>query len=172
MATTSTSSRPVVGILFIIAGALALLTLLFAYVAPGSLPSWIPPLTSLALGIGLLLMALSRSMNVLERVAFIVGAVGWLLLGLNGLTGGALAGLTTVALILALVGSLAAGILVWVHSTFTRATNLWFLIAMIITAIFVLNQLLPFAAGVLATLLVLLFGAGLVVAGFFILQRK
>jgi hypothetical protein len=171
MATTSTSSRPAVGVLFIIAGALALLTLLFAYVAPGSLPSWLPPFTSLALGVGLLLMGLSRSMNLLERVAFIVGAVGWLLLGINGLVGG-LGALVTVALILALVGSLAAGILVWIHSTFTRSTNLWFLIAMIITAIFVLNQLLPFAAGVIATLLVLLFGASLVVAGFFILRRK
>ena len=171
MATTTTSSRPVVGILFIVAGALALLTLLIAYVAPGSLPSWIAPLTSLALGVGLLLMGLSKSMNVLERVAFIVGAVGWLLLGINGLVGG-LGALVTVALILALVGSLAAGILVWIHSTFTRRTNLWFLIAMIITAIFVLNQLLPFATGIIATLLVLLFGASLVVAGFFILRRK
>jgi hypothetical protein len=172
MATTTTSSRPLVGILFIIAGALALLTLLLAYVAPGALPSWFPPLTSLALGVGLLLMGLSRSMNVLERVAFIVGAVGWILLALNGFTGGGLGGVITVALILALVGSLAAGILVWIHSTFTRRTNLWFLIAMIITAIFVLNQLLPFAAGIIATLLVLLFGASLVVAGFFILRRK
>ena len=161
-----------VGILFIVAGALALLTLLIAYVAPGSLPSWIAPLTSLALGVGLLLMGLSKSMNVLERVAFIVGAVGWILLALNGLTGGGLGGVITLALILALIGSLAAGILVWIHSTFTRRTNLWFLIAMIITAIFVLNQLLPFASGIIATLLVLLFGAALVVAGFFILRRK
>jgi uncharacterized membrane protein HdeD (DUF308 family) len=172
MATTTTSSRPVVGILLIVAGALALLTLLLSYVAPGPALGWFGVLTSLALGVALLLMALSKSMNVLERVAFIVGAVGWLLLGLNGLTSGALAGIVTVALILALVGSLAAGILVWVHSTFTRRTNLWFLIAMIITAIFVLNQLLPFATGIIATLLVLLFGAALVVAGFFVLRRK
>jgi hypothetical protein len=116
-------------------------------------------------------MGLSRSMNLLERVAFIVGAVGWLLLGINGLVGG-LGALVTVALILALVGSLAAGILVWIHSTFTRSTNLWFLIAMIVAAVFLLNQLLPFAAGVIATLLVLLFGASLVIAGFFILRRR
>lgn len=170
MATTRTSSRPIVGILFIIAGALALLALLLSLVAPASAPSWLSLLIYLALGVAFLLMGLSKSMNVLERVAFIVGAVGWLLLALNGLV--ALSGVVTLALILALVGSLAAGILVWVHSTFTRRTNLWFLVAMIITAIFVLNLLVPFATGALYTVLLLLFGASLVVAGFFILRRK
>jgi hypothetical protein len=58
------------------------------------------------------------------------------------------------------------------HSTFTRRTNLWFLIAMIITAIYLLNLLLGFAAGAINTLLVLLFGVALVVVGFFILRRK
>ena len=171
MATTRTSSRPLVGILFIIAGALTLLALLLSLVAPASAPSWLALLTYLALGVAFLLMALSKSMNVLERVAFIVGAVGWFLLALNGLVGG-LGGLVTLALILALVGSLAAGILVWMHSTFTRRTNLWFLIAMIVTAVFVLNLLVHFATGALGTVLVLLFGAALVVAGFFILRRK
>ena len=170
MATTRTSSRPLVGILFIIAGALTLLALLLVLVVPASVPSWLSLLTYLALGVGFLLMGLSKSMNVLERVAFIVGAVGWLLLALNGLVG--LGSVVTLALILALVGSLAAGILVWIHSTFTRRTNLWFLIAMIVTAVFVLNLLVPFATGALNTVLVLLFGAALVVAGFFILRRK
>ncbi|MEO6115818.1 MAG: hypothetical protein ABIP33_05490 [Pseudolysinimonas sp.] len=167
--TTQTSSRPLVGILFIVAGALALLDLLLAYVAPGAPLRWFGLLTDLALGVAFLLMGLSKAMNILERVAFIVGAVGWLLLALNGLV--SIGGLFTVAVVLALVGSLAAGILVWVHSTFTRSTNLWFLIAMIVVAIFLLNVLLPFAAGVIATLLVLLFGAALVIAGFFILRR-
>ena len=170
MATTTTSSRPLVGILFIIAGALALLTLLLAYVAPGAPLTWFGLLTDLALAVGFLLMALSKAMNILERVAFIVGAVGWFLIALNSLT--SIGGLFTVAVVLALVGSLAAGILVWIHSTFTRSTNLWFLIAMIVVAIFLLNVLLPFATGIIATLLVLLFGASLVVAGFFILRRK
>ena len=170
MATTQTSSRPLVGILFIVAGALALLVLLLAYVAPGAPITWLGLLTDLALGVAFLLMGLSKAMNTLERVAFIVGAVGWLLLALNGLV--SLGGLVTVAVILALVGSLAAGILVWVHSTFTRRTNLWFLIAMIVAAIFLLNALLPFATGAIDTVLILLFGAALVIAGFFILQRK
>ncbi|HEY4268569.1 MAG TPA: hypothetical protein VGM94_10305 [Galbitalea sp.] len=169
MATTRTSSRPIVGILFIIAGALVLLGLLLHYAAPTAAPTWLSLLVYLALGVAFLLMALSKSMNVLERVAYIVGAVGWLLLALNGLV--ALSTLVTVAMILALVGSLAAGILVWMHSTFTRQTNLWFLIAMIITAVYVLNLLVPFATGALGTVLVLLFGAALVVAGFFVLRR-
>jgi hypothetical protein len=171
MATARTSSRPIVGILFIIAGALTLLALLLLYVAPSSAPSWLSLLTFLALAVGFVLMALSKSMNILERIAFIVGAVGWLMLALSSLAGG-LRGLVTLALILALVGSLAAGILVWMHSTFTRRTNLWFLIAMIITAIYLLNLLLGFAAGAINTLLVLLFGVALVVVGFFILRRK
>lgn len=170
MATTRTSSRPVVGILFIVAGALTLLALLLSYVAPGAAPSWFSLLTFLALGIAFLLMALSKSLNTLERVAFIVGAVGWFILVLISLA--AIGGLLTLALILALVGSLGAGILVWQHSTFTRRTNLWFLIAMIITAIYLLNLLLPFVPGVLSVLLVLLFGAALVIAGYFVLQRK
>ncbi|MEO7720401.1 MAG: hypothetical protein ABIS08_00630 [Pseudolysinimonas sp.] len=167
MVTTKTSPRPLVGILFIIAGALALLGLLLAYVTPGTPLSWLGLITDLALGIAFVLMALSKSMNVLERIAFIVGAVGWLLLAL----GGFVSGLTTVALVLALVGSLAAGILVWMHSTFTRSTNMWFLVAMIIVAIFLLSLLLHFAVGVIATLLVILFGVALIIAGFFILRR-
>jgi hypothetical protein len=55
------------------------------------------------------LTLLGKSMNVLERVDFIVGAVGWLLLALNGLLPG-FGALVTVALILALIGNLAAGI--------------------------------------------------------------
>jgi LPXTG-motif cell wall-anchored protein len=171
MARARTSPRPIAGLLFIIAGALTLLALLLFYVAPGSVPSWLSVLTFLALGAGFLLMALSKSMNTLERVAFIVGAVGWLLLVLNSVAG-VLGGLVAVALILALVGSLAVGILVWMHSTFTRRTNLWFLIAMIITAIYVLNLLLGFATGATNTLVVLLFGVALAVAGFFIVRRK
>ena len=168
MANTVTSRRPIVGILLIVAGALVLIGLLFSLVAPAMSGAWLGFLTDVALGLAFLFLALSRASDLLLRIAFIVALVGWFLLALISIIPG-LGGISILALILALVGSLGSGILVFIHSTFSRPTNIWFLVAMIVTALYILAGLAGNSFG-LGVVLALVWGASLVVAGFFVVR--
>jgi hypothetical protein len=172
MATTrSTPNRPVVGYLFLLAGALTLIGVLLGLVAKGVNTSWLGFLTDAALAIAFLLLFLGRTGDILTRAAFIVAAVGWALLAVNIFVN--LGALAAVALVVAFVGSLVAGILVFLRRLFSRRANLWFLLAMIFGAIIILNALGGnFLVGILNLIVVVVYGVLLVVGGLFIAQRR
>jgi hypothetical protein len=172
MATTrSTPNRPVVGYLFLLAGALTLLGVVLNYAAKGANLGWLGTLTDAALAVAFLFLFLGRTADLLARVAFIVAAVGWALIAIGNL-GVTLGLLALVAVVLALVGSLVAGILVFQRRIFSRRANLSFLLAMIFAALIILNTIANNFFGVLVGVIVVVYGVLLVVAGLFIAQRR
>jgi hypothetical protein len=168
-AARATTRRSLISYFTIIAGALFALDALLSLAAPGGL-SWPIDLAELVLAASFVVVALTVSLTTLGTVAFWVGAVGWFLLAVIGLVG-SLGVLGVIAAIAAMLGSLVAGILVYQRSTYSRRANVVFLAAMILAALFCLGFFLPFP-GVLETIIALLFGAALIVAGVFILQKR
>jgi hypothetical protein len=172
MATSRTAqNRPLVSWLFIIAGALLLIEFIFTLVAPTMTSSWLLFLAFAALAVAFALLAPSRSADLLLKVAFVVAAVGWALLALAEVIPG-FGTVLSIASVLALVGTLVAGILVFLRHFFTRNADIAFLIAAIAGALLLLDDIrhgiLP---SVLVTILTVLFGALLVVTGV-VMQRR
>ncbi len=161
--------RPLISYLTIIAGALIALAALLNLIGVGAL-SWLYPIGEIVLGVSFIVIALTVSLTLLARVAFWVGGVAWVLIGLISFVPG-LGVFVTILDILALVASLLAGILVFIHSTFARRGNLVYLIAMIIIALILLLALVSMG-GLFIGVLTLIFGAALIVAGVFILQNR
>ena len=171
MATTrTTSNRSVLSWLFIVAGVLVLLNILFAHVAPKVSGAWWDFFAFVALAVAFLLLFLWRTVTLL-RVAFIVAAVGWAVHAIS-LVANLGSGIDKVALVLALVGGLVAGIIVFMRHVFTRNADLAFLIAMIVGAIYLLGLLVAFLSGTLATIVAILFAVLLVVSGFLIQRHR
>lgn len=161
--------RPLIAYLTIIAGALIALAALLNLFGVGAL-FWLYPIGEILLGASFIAIAATVSLTLLARVAFWVGGIAWVLIGLVTFVPG-LGVLVTVLDIIALVASLLAGILVFIHSTFARRGNLVYLVAMIIIALILLLALVSLG-GLFVGVLTLIFGAALVVAGVFILQNR
>jgi hypothetical protein len=161
--------RPLIAYLTIIAGALIALAALLNLFGVGAL-FWLYPIGEIVLGASFIAIAATVSLTLLARVAFWVGGIAWVLIGLVTFVPG-LGVLVTVLDIIALVASLLAGILVFIHSTFARRGNLVYLVAMIIIALILLLALVSLG-GLFVGVLTLIFGAALIVAGVFILQNR
>jgi hypothetical protein len=69
---------------------------------------------------------------------------------------------------------LVAGVAVYQRKAFAGRANDFFLLAMVITAVYLFTEIvpLPWLSVQIAVLLTLIWGASLVLAGLFILQRK
>ena len=82
--------------------------------------------------------------------------------------------ITEVGVVLALLGSLVAGFVVYSRHSFGRRADSFFLLAMILTALYLLVQIvpLPWLSSVVVVLLSLFWGAALLLAGLFVLQRR
>ena len=170
MATTRTSGgRSLVGWFFLAAGVVYLLGILFAHVATSLASGWWDFFAFALLAIGMFLLFLWRT-DLLLRIAFIVGAVGWALLAIGSVA--ALGGLTTLAIILALVGTLVAGIMVILRHTFTRNADLAFLLMAIFAALVLLATWVAFLGGTLGVIIAVIFGILLIVSGLFIQRRR
>jgi hypothetical protein len=170
MATTRTSNSRTVGWLFVVAGVLYLLELLLSHVGhSGKLDSWLLFFAYAVLAVGFVLLFLWRSVDILLRVAFIVAAVGWAILAIAAVAsvGG---GLVVIGEILALIGTLVAGITVFMRGIFTRRGALAFLIFAILAALLLLLALTGFLASI-AFVLAILFGVALVITGVLVARR-
>jgi hypothetical protein len=124
------------------------------------------------LAVGFFLLFLWRTSTLL-RVAFIVAAVGWALLAIGSLTSlGTTVG--TIATLLALIGTLVAGILVFVRHLFTRNADIVFLLLAIFAALLLLGVIpgITFLAGAIGLVFAIIFGVLLVAAGLFIQRRR
>ena len=170
MATTRTSGgSSLVGWFFLASGIVYLLGLLFNNVVHVLVGPWWDFFAFALLAIGLFLLFLWRT-DLLLRIAFIVAAVGWALLAIGSVA--ALGGLVTLAIILALIGTLVAGILVFLRHLFTRNADIVFLLMAIFAALVLLAAWVSFLGGTLGVIIAVIFGILLVVSGVFIQRRR
>jgi hypothetical protein len=173
MATTRTSAgSSLVGWFFLAAGVIYLLGLLFNNIVHVLTGSWWDFFAFALLAIGFFLLFLWRT-GTLLRVAFIVAAVGWALLAIGEVAAlGTAVG--TIATLLALIGTLVAGILVFVRHLFTRNADIAFLLLAIFAALSLLGVIpgVTFLAGTIGLIFAIIFGILLVVAGLFIQRRR
>jgi hypothetical protein len=78
----------------------------------------------------------------------------------------------TIGVVLALVGTLLSGIVGIIQHVYSRAADLWYLLASIVVAVVLFNQLHGFLSGTLALIVSGLYGLLLLLAGIFIALRK
>jgi len=167
---STTANRPVVAWLFILAGALFLLYLLIHLAVPHLVSTWFFFFADAALAIAFLFLFIGRSKSLILRAAWIVGAVGWAILAIENVAGlGSV--VSILGIILALVGSLVAGILVFLRHVFNRRADLAFLLAMIFVALDLLQAWTGFLPGVIDLIVVIVYSVLLVVTGV-VLQRR
>jgi hypothetical protein len=170
MATTRTSGgSSLVGWFFLASGIVYLLGLLFAHIAPAISSGWWDFFAFLLLAVGFFLLFLWRT-DLILRIAFIVAAIGWVLLAIGSVA--TLSGIGTLAVILALVGTLVAGILVFVRHLFTRNADIVFLLMAIFAALLLLAAWVSFLTGTLGLIIAIIFGILLIVSGLFIQRRR
>jgi hypothetical protein len=170
MTTTAPERRPIVGLLIALAGLLAGISLIVVLVASATPGAWIVVITDAALFVAFLFLFIGRSTGMIARVFFLIAAIGWLLLAIGGAV--TLGVLLTVGVILALAGTLIGGILAFTGKIFGRTANIVFLLAAIVVAIVLFNQLVPFLGGTIAIIVVALYALLLLVSGILIAARR
>jgi hypothetical protein len=173
MATTRKSrGSSLVGWFFLAAGIVLLLGILITHIAPTIASAWFAFFAFAFIAVGLFLLFLWRT-SLLLRVAFIVGAVGWALLAI-GSVAPLVSALANIGGVLALIGTLVAGILVFVRHLFTRNADILFLLMAIFAALVLLSELgwVAFLGGTLGSIIVVIFGALLLASGWFIQRRR
>jgi len=171
MATTrTTGGRSLVGWFVLAAGVVYLLGILFSHIATTLASGWWNFFAFALLAVGLFLLFLWRTSTLL-RVAFIVGAVGWALLAINSVAALGTA-VVTIATLLALIGTLVAGILAFMRHTFTRNADLAFLLMAIFAALVLLAVWATFLGGTLGLIIAIIFGILLIVSGLLIQRRR
>jgi hypothetical protein len=169
MATVSAPNRSIIAWLFIVGGALQIIG---AIVQATNSGNWgaIYAISNIPIGVAFVLMALWLGTSTIARVAYVIAAVGWLLLALTSLITIPITG--TLGLIIAAVGSIFAGVVVYTGKVFSIRASVTFLVAMILGAVELLASQIPGFPGFFETLLVILFGAALIGAGFLSLRSR
>jgi hypothetical protein len=149
------------GILILAGVLLAVLDIQFA---------WAFELSALALAVAFGAIGLAE--EGVMRLAFAGAAVGWVLVAATGFATGEAGVFGTVGEFIAAVGGLAGGILAFRKGTFGRRADLLFLIAMIITVVYLADTFHTFMPLIGYIILAALWGASLVVASILILRRR
>ena len=163
MAALSNSRRGAAGIALIVSGALFVLALVIQ-LAGQSLPLVIV-LAEVALVIALVILALGAVNNRLVQVALFAAAVGWAIIAIAGLGVIAIpATVVTIAAVVAAVGGVVGAIVLYTGKEISNRPAIVFIVAMILGALFLLGLGIV-SLGSLATIVLLLFGLALIVAG-------
>lgn len=160
--------RRIVGYSLFAAGVLILAGVLLALLAIQF--AWAFELSALALAVAFGAIGLAE--EGVKRLAFAGAAVGWVLVAATGFATGEAGVFGTVGEFIAAVGGLAGGILAFRKGTFGRRANLLFLIAMIITVVYLADTFHTFLPLIGYIILAALWGASLVVASILILRRR
>jgi hypothetical protein len=176
MTTTTPAKRPVVGLLFALAGLLATLSLIFSLVHASVGGVWFGIITDIAITLGFLLLTLGRGSGTIARLFFAIATVGWAILAINGILASVGAGnLGTffyVGVYLALGGSLLGGIFAFAGKIFSRVANSVFLLATLLMALVLLNVLVPYLSGSVADAVIGIYAILLLLAGILIAVRR
>lgn len=159
----------IVGWLLIAGGALQILGAIFAWVGGGD-ASAIFMLSNAAIGVVFILLAMWSASTDLARVAYIIGAIGWLLLAVTSVVN--LGAFGTIATFIAIVGSVFGGVVAYLGRVFTPQAIGIFFAAMIVGAVVLAMVLAGFTQHPFKDVVNLAFGALLIIAGVFVNQRK
>jgi hypothetical protein len=169
MATVSAPNRSIISWLFIAGGALQILAALVGLANAGNVGA-IYAISNIAIGVAFVLMFAWIASTLIARIAYFIAAVGWLLLALTSLINLGIIG--TLAVFIAIVGSVFAGVIVYTGKVFGLQTNILFLVAMIVGAVNLLLIQNGNVPGILKTVIVVAFGALLLVSGIWMLRRR
>jgi hypothetical protein len=169
MATVSAPNRSIVAWLFVAGGVLQIIAVAVALGNAGD-PNALYAISNLALGVGFALLAAWMSPTIVSTVAYVIAAAGWLLLALTTIVNLGFVG--SVALFIAIVGSIFAGVIVFTSHPFAPTADRLFLAAMIAGAINLLLSQNHNVPSFLEDLVIIAFGGLLVAAGVMILRRR
>jgi len=160
MTTVTASHRSIVAIVFLVGGALQVLGAVLGVANAGNSGAFYL-LSNLALGAGFVLLFAWYAASTVARVAYLVAGVGWLLLAIGSLVNLGVVG--TLALFIAIIGSVFSGVVVFTAHVFGRQADIVFLAAMIAGALNLLASQNSNVPGLLKAALVIVFGALLIV---------
>jgi hypothetical protein len=161
MATVTAPNRTIVAVIFLVGGALQVLGAIIGLANAGNAGGFYL-LSNLAIGAGFALLIAWYATTTIARVAYFIAALGWLLLALTSLVNLGVVG--TVALFIAVVGSLFAAVIVISGRPFRGQADILFFVAMIIGAVNLLLSQNGNVPGLIRALVVVVFGALLVAA--------
>jgi hypothetical protein len=161
MASISAPNRTIVAVVFLVGGALQVLGALLGLANAGNAGGFYL-LSNLAIGAGFALMIAWYSSTTIARVAYFIAALGWLLLALASLV--SLGVLGTLAVFIAVIGSIFAGVIVLSGRPFRGQADILFFVAMLVGAVNLLLSQNSNVPGLLRALVVVVFGVLLVVA--------
>lgn len=163
MAAISRSRRSTAGFAFIIGGAIILIALLLGFASVTVLGPWLTVLAYLAIGVGFLILAIGSVANVIARIALIVAAVGWLLLGLAAAGLALPSPLGLIAAIAAAIGGVVGAIVLYTGKEITDRSAIAFIVTTIVAAIYLLAP--ESAIGTLRLFILVVLGVGFVLTG-------
>jgi hypothetical protein len=161
MATVSTPNRTIVAVIFLVGGALQVLGAVVGLANAGNSGGFYL-LSNLALGAGFALLVAWYASATIARIAYFIAAVGWLLLALTSLVNLGVVG--TVALFIAVLGSLFAGVIVISGRPFAGQADILFFVGMIVGAVNLLLSQNGNVPNLIRALVVAVFGALVVAA--------
>jgi hypothetical protein len=174
MATVTAPNRSIVAVLFIVGGALQILGSVLGIANVGNAGGFYL-LSNLVLGVGFVLLLVWFASTTITRAGYFLAALGWLLLAVAGLIN--VPFLSALATLIAIVGTVFAGVVVILTRPFgghtgTIYADVIFFVAMLAGALNLLLSQNGNVPGILKALVVVLFGALLVVAGILILGKR
>ncbi len=169
MATVSAPNRTIVAVVFLVGGALQILGALVGLGNSGNSGGFYL-LSNLAIGAGFALMIAWFALTTIARVAYWIAAIGWLLLALTSLLNLGLVG--QIAVFVAIVGCVFAGVIVFSTRPFGGRADILFLAAMIAGAVNLLFSQNGNVPNLLKAVVVVVFGALLVAASILILGKR
>ena len=165
MSAISTSRRAAAGIALIVAGAFFILAVVLPLLGV-SVP-WLTLIAYVAMAVALVILALGAVNNLVAKISLFAGAVGWALLALAGLGLGLPAGVVSFGAVLAALGTLIGAIVLYVGKEITNIAALAFVAAAVLAALVLLGVLGVFALGEFGTIVIVLLGIALIIAGVF-----
>lgn len=164
MAVVSTSRRASSGIALIVAGALFVLVNLLPLLNV-NVP-YLLAIGYLVIAVALGILGFGAVNNTVAKVTLIAAAIGWALLGINGLGLALPAILITIAALVAGIGGLIGAVVILVGREVTNTPALVFVIAMVLGLLYLLPAVGVAVLGPFAVWLGLLFGIAMLITGF------
>jgi hypothetical protein len=161
MATVSAPNRTIVAVLFLVGGVLQILGGVVGIANAGN-ASGFYLLSNLAIGAGFALMIAWYASTTVARVAYFIAALGWLLLALTSLLNLGIVG--QVAVFIAILGTLFAGVIVMMARPFAAQADILFFVAMLVGAVNLLISQNGNVPNTVRAVVVIVFGILLVVA--------
>jgi hypothetical protein len=169
MATVSAPNRSIIAWLFVVGGALQVVGAIVGFANAGNSGA-IYAISNIAIGVAFVLMIAWIANATVPRIAYFIAAVGWLLLALTSLINLGLIG--TVAVFVAIIGSVFSGVVVLTGHPFNARANIIFFVAMVLGALDLLLTQNGNVPSIVDVVVVILFGIALAAAGVLMLRRR